>query len=398
MRIRSGRVGPEPISTHASPSPPPRAPPAATRPLAPPFSPRRPAAPGPLAPPSSPAAFSPLRPPPPPLAPLPPPSPSSGPWSARATLVLLAPPPAVPWPASSSCPCPPLFAADEALPSPCSLHTRFYRVLPVVEEMAKMTLRGACERLKPQVWYNQKITAASHFWAQRGERVHKADIVGKNPNAQYVMTVISDWAERHAEAWEEMRAEAEPREEITDVQHRRPEMDDPMSAEIDEESLVLSYRGLPHGRLKMHTLTTTFTRLKEGLTKDSPPITPRRQPRQPAYDRDFEAAYVAAHQEYQESFHRHQREFQEYMTYVHASMVATQTGQTVELGPWPPLPGPMPLMSSKEIFAATYYGSTPGMGCSGNQGYGHVWDGGPSTSAQYRQPSPQFNNEDLANL
>ncbi|XP_071683443.1 uncharacterized protein [Lolium perenne] len=108
------------------------------------------------------------------------------------------------------------------------------------------------------------------------------------------------------------------------VRHRHPEVDDPMSAEVDEESLVLSSGGLPHGRLAMlnkavkHTLTTTFTRLKAGLTKDSPPLPPRRRARQqPAYDPDFEAAYVAAHQEYQVAFNQHQQQFMEYMAYIH---------------------------------------------------------------------------------
>ncbi|KAK1684049.1 hypothetical protein QYE76_044897 [Lolium multiflorum] len=226
----------------------------------------------------------------------------------------------------------------------------FYRVAPEVEETAaNRTLRATCERLTPQVWYNQRITSAGHFWAQRGERVQKPDIVGKNAKAEYEMTVedymsvIPDWAEPHAEAWEEMvrtrwlkmdedfaavaRRNAEnrgdggthqgedgPDEEISDleiynkmqlkkpdlsqpqpslpeyfgtyaedaenycamVRHRHPEVDDPMSAEVDEESLVLSSGGLPHGRLAMmnkavkHKLTTTFTRLKAGLTKDSP--------------------------------------------------------------------------------------------------------------------------------
>ncbi|XP_071678229.1 uncharacterized protein [Lolium perenne] len=87
----------------------------------------------------------------------------------------------------------------------------FYRVAPEVEEAAaNRTLRATCERLTPQVWYNQRITSAGHFWAERGERVHKPDIVGKNAKAEYEMTVedymsvIPDWAEPHAEAWEEM--------------------------------------------------------------------------------------------------------------------------------------------------------------------------------------------------
>ncbi|KAK1631130.1 hypothetical protein QYE76_005445 [Lolium multiflorum] len=339
----------------------------------------------------------------------------------------------------------------------------FYRVAPEVEETAaNRTLRATCERLTPQVWYNQRITSAGHFWAQRGERVQKPDIVGKNAKAEYEMTVedymsvIPDWAEPHAEAWEEMvrtrwlkmdedfaavarwnaenrgdggthcggnlsyerykgktRATLGPEEEMSDleiynkmrlkkpdpqpslpeyfgtyaedvdnycamVRHRHPEVDDPMSAEVDEESLVLSSGGLPHGRLAMmnkavkHTLTTTFTRLKAGLTKDSLPLPPRRRARQPAYDPDFEAAYVAAHQEYQVAFNQQQQQFMEYMAYIH----------TVDLGPMPPFPGPAPNMPSKENFAAEYYGRTTGyadghtlgVACSGKPRMRHVVD------------------------
>ena len=39
------------------------------------------------------------------------------------------------------------------------------------------------------MWYNQKVTAASHFWADRGKRVKKEDIVGKNPKTEYAMTL-----------------------------------------------------------------------------------------------------------------------------------------------------------------------------------------------------------------
>ena len=39
------------------------------------------------------------------------------------------------------------------------------------------------------MWYNQKATAASAFWAQRGVRVKKEDIVGQNPKKEYAMTV-----------------------------------------------------------------------------------------------------------------------------------------------------------------------------------------------------------------
>jgi len=77
------------------------------------------------------------------------------------------------------------------------------------------------------------------------------------------------------------------------VQARHPEVEDPLNAETDEESLLLSGHGLEHGRTKFlnaavkHTLTTTFTRLKAGLTSDSPPIPPRRRPRRPTYDVSF---------------------------------------------------------------------------------------------------------------
>ena len=47
---------------------------------------------------------------------------------------------------------------------------------------------AACQKLTPQVWYNHKATAASQFWAQRGVRVKKEDIVGPNPKIEYAMT------------------------------------------------------------------------------------------------------------------------------------------------------------------------------------------------------------------
>ncbi|KAM0855632.1 hypothetical protein ACQ4PT_049640 [Festuca glaucescens] len=166
------------------------------------------------------------------------------------------------------------------------------------------------------------------------------------------------------------------------VKHRNPEVDDPMSAEIDEESLVLSSGGLRHGCLKMlntkvkHTLTTTFMRLKAGLTKDSPPITPHRQPRRSTYDPDFEAAFDAEHEKYQEAFQHHQQTFTAYMAYVNATMMSMRTGQSLDLGEQPPLPGPAPLMPSMESFARKYYASTPGTGGSGNQQFGHASSGG----------------------
>ena len=56
------------------------------------------------------------------------------------------------------------------------------------KETADRTLLGACEKLTPQVWYNHKATAAGQFWAQRGVRVKKEDIVGPNPKTEYAMT------------------------------------------------------------------------------------------------------------------------------------------------------------------------------------------------------------------
>ena len=61
-------------------------------------------------------------------------------------------------------------------------------MVPEDAERADQTLLAACRRLTPQVWYNQKATAASTFWAQQGVRVHKEDIVGQNPKMEFAMT------------------------------------------------------------------------------------------------------------------------------------------------------------------------------------------------------------------
>jgi hypothetical protein len=57
------------------------------------------------------------------------------------------------------------------------------------KQKAEQTLLGACEKLTPQVLYNQKVTVASHFWAKRGKRVKKEDIVCRNPNPDYAMSL-----------------------------------------------------------------------------------------------------------------------------------------------------------------------------------------------------------------
>jgi hypothetical protein len=86
------------------------------------------------------------------------------------------------------------------------------------------------------VCHNQKVTIPSHFWAEKGVRVKKEDIVGKTSNPDYAMTVdeymsmskilmrfyidaklpllylelsisfqvILEWAQQHPEAWEEL--------------------------------------------------------------------------------------------------------------------------------------------------------------------------------------------------
>ena len=64
----------------------------------------------------------------------------------------------------------------------------FYRVDEEDSERANMNLLRACQRLTPQVWYNHKATEASQFWAQRGVRVKKEDIVSEHPKTKYAMT------------------------------------------------------------------------------------------------------------------------------------------------------------------------------------------------------------------
>ena len=76
------------------------------------------------------------------------------------------------------------------------------------------------------------------------------------------------------------------------VRARHPEVDDPLEVETDEESLLLSSRGLGHGRLNFmnaavkHSLSTTYTRVKAVNTSDSP-ILPRRRPSRPTHDLSF---------------------------------------------------------------------------------------------------------------
>jgi hypothetical protein len=69
----------------------------------------------------------------------------------------------------------------------------FYRVADEHKELANATLHAACVRLAPQQWYNHKITAACHFWAGKGEKVSKSDLVGKNAKPEYAVMTAEDY-------------------------------------------------------------------------------------------------------------------------------------------------------------------------------------------------------------
>ena len=60
---------------------------------------------------------------------------------------------------------------------------------PEDRDTAARTLLAACVKLTPQIWYNQKITSVSHYWAERGVRVHKEDIVGPKQNPDRYLTL-----------------------------------------------------------------------------------------------------------------------------------------------------------------------------------------------------------------
>ena len=71
----------------------------------------------------------------------------------------------------------------------------------------------------------------------------------------------------------------------TTFQSFHPEVDDPLSQEVDERSMVLSGHGRPHGRnLFLQNVvrpSMSFTQAKATLPDGSPLIAPRRRPRRP---------------------------------------------------------------------------------------------------------------------
>ncbi|KAK1683325.1 hypothetical protein QYE76_044173 [Lolium multiflorum] len=181
----------------------------------------------------------------------------------------------------------------------------FYRVDPEHDARARLTLRGACERLTPQQWYNQKVTSASASGLTRvaeaapGVVLHDAQIYDmmrtkQKPNPALPQPQYYGNAKAAKEDYCDM------------VKSRHPEVDDPLSIPIDEESLVLSGRGRRHGRYPFlnkavkPTPATSYTRLKHTLTADSPQPRPR-PARPPAYDPEFEAAFEACNEAYQQA-------------------------------------------------------------------------------------------------
>ena len=52
----------------------------------------------------------------------------------------------------------------------------------LVKQKADTTLLGACVRLAPQLWYNQKVPAAITFWLARVRRSRRVTLSVRNIN------------------------------------------------------------------------------------------------------------------------------------------------------------------------------------------------------------------------
>lgn len=60
---------------------------------------------------------------------------------------------------------------------------RFFRVLPEDQEKADQTLQGACKKLVPQQFYNQKNTSMNLFSSEKlGKRAPKHENVENPPD------------------------------------------------------------------------------------------------------------------------------------------------------------------------------------------------------------------------
>jgi hypothetical protein len=75
---------------------------------------------------------------------------------------------------------------------------------------------------------------------------------------------------------------------------------------------------------------------------------------------EFDAAYEAEIEQYQVTLQQWQLQNSAYMAWVGRAATVRQTGESQDdLGPIPPLPGPLPVVPTPAQFARTYYASTP---------------------------------------
>ena len=58
-----------------------------------------------------------------------------------------------------------------------------------VQRKADRNLLMMCERLAGQLLYNQRVTATSTYWRNRGVNIKKKHIVGEEKLPDYVMTL-----------------------------------------------------------------------------------------------------------------------------------------------------------------------------------------------------------------